>query len=415
MFKMDSSHHVTVPLRYGIKKMRKRRDLDALLSQSHNKNGGNGSGGGGGGCGGGGALRRCNNSRGAVYSQDKLLNNASTDDQEDYTWQPKIKQPPHHCGHNKQMIFRLYGILLFVITLSIFVGFTYWLNFNLQQQIYEYRQKVEQVSAASQILPDTLQAWHETSKSLIKNQTSMSLKITELQQSLQELWKNFSEYRSSQEAQKSYEKEEKIVADFGAKIEAIATDVESMKEHYNSVKEKQTDLQQVFEKLKSNFSDGLKNMALPINYTEELKTLRSDLQTKIDKLESNTSYINDTLTQKSIIMQEELVKHKTKLDELFDRSANITSHVTSLENSWPEYKQKVINLGNDIPRIEKDISMLSVASQKMELSFKNICKECQNSYIEALQHNIEDEKKPVEKVLTSQTKTTTSTLRPVNV
>lgn len=78
----------------------------------------------------------------------------------------------------------------------------------------------------------------------------MSLKITELQQSLQELWKNFSEYRSSQEAQKSYEKEEKIVADFGAKIEAIATDVESMKEHYNAVKEKQTDLQQVFEKLK---------------------------------------------------------------------------------------------------------------------------------------------------------------------
>lgn len=78
----------------------------------------------------------------------------------------------------------------------------------------------------------------------------MSLKISELQQSLQELWKNFSEYRSSQEAQKSYEKEEKIVADFGAKIEAVATDVESMKEHYNSVKEKQTDLQKVFENLK---------------------------------------------------------------------------------------------------------------------------------------------------------------------
>ncbi|KAM7342604.1 uncharacterized protein ACRADG_009958 isoform 2-T2 [Cochliomyia hominivorax] len=411
---MDSSHHVTVPLRYGIKKMRKRRDLDALLSQSHSKNGGNNCGGGGGGCVGGGALRRCNNNRGVVYSQDKLLNNVSTDDQEDYNW-PKIKQPPHHCGHNKQMLFRLYGILLFVITLSIFVGFTYWLNFNLQQQIYEYRQKVEQVSAASQILPDTLQAWHETSKSLIKNQTSMSLKISELQQSLQELWKNFSEYRSSQEAQKTYEKEEKIVADFGAKIEAIATDVESMKEHYNAVKEKQTDLQQVFEKLKSNFSDGLKNMALPINYTEELKSLRSDLQTKIDKLESNNSFINDTLTQKSIIMQEELVKHKTKLDELFDRSANITSHVTSLENSWPEYKQKVINLGNDIPRIEKDISMLSVASQKLELSLKNVCKECQNSYIEALQHNIEDDVKPHEKVISSEIKTTTTTLRPTNV
>uniref|UniRef100_A0A1I8PU49 Uncharacterized protein n=2 Tax=Stomoxys calcitrans TaxID=35570 RepID=A0A1I8PU49_STOCA len=412
MFRMDSSHHVTVPLRYGIKKMRKRRDLDALLSQGHSKNGGGGS------ASGGGPLRRGNNNRGTLYSQDKLLNNVSTDDQEDYNWQPKVKQPTHHCGHNKQLIFRLYGILLFVITLSIFVGFTYWLNFNLQQQIYEYRQKVEQVSAASQILPDTLQAWHETSKNLINNQTSISSKLSELQQSLQVLWKNFSEYRTSQEAQKSY-KEEKIVADFGAKIEAIATDVESMKDHYNAVKEQQTDLQKVFENLKSNFSDGLKNMALPVNYTEELKSLRTDLQAKIDKLEANASFVNDTLTQKSIIMQEELVKHKTKLDELFDRSANITSHVTSLENSWPEYKQKIINLGNDVPRLEKDISLLTLNSQKMEMSFKNICKECQNSYIEALQqHNIVEKKEkqpPVENIKPSETKTTTTTLRPSNV
>lgn len=50
--------------------------------------------------------------------------------------------------------------------------------------------------------------------------------------------------------------------------------------------------------------------------------------------------------------------------------------------------------------------MLSVASQKMELSLKNVCKECQNSYIEALQHNIEDEeKKPHEKVLVTENKT----------
>ncbi|XP_058986846.1 liprin-alpha-1 isoform X3 [Musca domestica] len=410
---MDSSHHVTVPLRYGIKKMRKRRDLDALLSQAKG-GGGGGSGGGSASCGGG-PLRRGNNNRGALYSQDKLLNNVSTDDQEDYNWQPKVKQPTHHCGHNKQLIFRLYGILLFVITLSIFVGFTYWLNFNLQQQIYEYKQKVEQVSAASQILPDTLQAWHETSKNLIKNQTSISAKLSELQQSLQVLWKNFSEYRTSQEAQKTY-KEEKIVADFGAKIEAIATDVESMKDHYNNVKQQQTNLQNVFEKLKSNFSDGLKNMALPVNYTEELKSLRTDLQGKIDKLEANASFINDTLTQKSIIMHEELVKHKNKLDELFDRSANITSHVTSLENTWPDYKQKIINLGQDVPRLEKDISLLSLASQKMEMSFKNICKECQNSYIEALQqHNIVEEKKAVENIKPSETKTTTTTLRPSNV
>uniref|UniRef100_A0A1A9WI60 Uncharacterized protein n=1 Tax=Glossina brevipalpis TaxID=37001 RepID=A0A1A9WI60_9MUSC len=366
---MDSSHHVTVPLRYGIKKMRKRRDLDALLAQSHQKTG---------------TLRRCNATRvggSGVYSQDKLLNAASTDDQEDYNWQPKVKQPSHHCGHNKQTILRLYIIILFIVILMIFVGFTYWLNFNLQQQIYEYRQKVEQVSATSQLLPDTLQAWHETSTALIKNQSLIVSKISDLQHSVQELWKNFTEYRLSMEAQKSYEKEEKLVADFGAKIEAIATDVESMKDRYNGISQKQENLQTVFNNLKA----------------------------------SNVSFINDTLTQKSIMMQEELVKHKNKLDELFDRSANITSHVTSLENSWPEYKQKVLNFSNIIPRLEKEITKLNGNSQKLDVTLQNICKECQNSYIETLQrqqrqqHNINDNNNFVETIAI---KTTTSTLRP---
>lgn len=400
---MDSSHHVTVPLRYGIKKMRKRRDLDALLAQSHQKTG---------------TLRRCNATRvggSGVYSQDKLLNAASTDDQEDYNWQPKVKQPSHHCGHNKQTILRLYIIILFIVILMIFVGFTYWLNFNLQQQIYEYRQKVEQVSATSQLLPDTLQAWHETSTALIKNQSLIVSKISDLQHSVQELWKNFTEYRLSMEAQKSYEKEEKLVADFGAKIEAIATDVESMKDRYNGISQKQENLQTVFNNLKSNFSDGLKNMAQPLNYTNELRALRADVNNKLDKLEQNVSFINDTLTQKSIMMQEELVKHKNKLDELFDRSANITSHVTSLENSWPEYKQKVLNFSNIIPRLEKEITKLNGNSQKLDVTLQNICKECQNSYIETLQrqqrqqHNINDNNNFVETIAI---KTTTSTLRP---
>ncbi|KAI9577401.1 hypothetical protein GQX74_013644 [Glossina fuscipes] len=69
--------------------------------------------------------------------------------------------------------------------------------------------------------------------------------------SVQELWKNFTEYRLSMEAQKSYEKEKKLVADFGAKIETIATDVESMKDHYNGISEKQENLQTVFNNLKA--------------------------------------------------------------------------------------------------------------------------------------------------------------------
>lgn len=76
---MDSSQHVTVPLRYGIKKMRKRRDLDALLNHGQQKMAS---------CGNNNNLRRqAGQGVGRViYSQDKLLNAGSTDDQDDFHW-----------------------------------------------------------------------------------------------------------------------------------------------------------------------------------------------------------------------------------------------------------------------------------------------------------------------------------------
>lgn len=66
---MESVGHVVVPLRVGGKKMKKRRELDALVAHSL-------------------AKRACNAKRQAgngVTSQDQLLSQ-STDDQEDSTW-----------------------------------------------------------------------------------------------------------------------------------------------------------------------------------------------------------------------------------------------------------------------------------------------------------------------------------------
>lgn len=72
---MDSNQHVTVPLRYGIKKMRKRRDLDALLNHGQQKT-----------ASGNNNFRRQAQGGRNIYSQDKLLNAGSTDDQEDIYW-----------------------------------------------------------------------------------------------------------------------------------------------------------------------------------------------------------------------------------------------------------------------------------------------------------------------------------------
>lgn len=84
-------------------------------------------------------------------------------------------------------------------------------------------------------LPDTLQKWHELSTLLLKNQTTSIIRLNDLERNLENLRINFTIYRTSADAQQNYAKEEKIVADFGAKIESVLTDMERFKDHYSGI------------------------------------------------------------------------------------------------------------------------------------------------------------------------------------
>jgi len=102
----------------------------------------------------------------------------------------------------------------------------------------------------SKNFPDTLQRWHETSSFLLKNQTAVISEINELQKTMESLRNNFSNLEAAVAAQRNHGKDEKLVADFGAKIEAVATDIEAIKEHYNKYTEVQKTLQADTEALK---------------------------------------------------------------------------------------------------------------------------------------------------------------------
>uniref|UniRef100_A0A182S6U9 Uncharacterized protein n=1 Tax=Anopheles maculatus TaxID=74869 RepID=A0A182S6U9_9DIPT len=119
-------HHVAVPLRVGGKKMRKRRELDALVAHSLAKSSKGG---------------RHAASNG-VASHDQLLSN-STDEQEDYSWQPKVRTQSR-CRTKRFSCLRTCGPLLFVSCIFISLGFMYWLYFDIRQQISQYRIRIEQ-------------------------------------------------------------------------------------------------------------------------------------------------------------------------------------------------------------------------------------------------------------------------------
>ncbi|KAL7737479.1 hypothetical protein ACLKA6_007615 [Drosophila palustris] len=305
---MDCHHRIEVPLRSGGgKKMRKRRELDALIAHSITKKG----------------------SHRAVHSQDKLLS-VSTDDPDDYTWMNV--EGTTRRGHRKKLFFRRCGPFLFGFSTALFVGILYWLYFDLRQQISDYRQKVEEVSAISKIFPDTLQQWHETTSFLFKNQTFVMSQLNDLTQNVGALSGNLTTLQEIVKAQRNYGQNEKLVADFGAKLEAVATDIDGIKEHYNRYVELQKSLR--FD-------------------TEMIK----EMQNALIRLESDLMNVNNTLIQSIKILNGEIVAHKIKLDDLLDRSQSITAHVTTLSNNWQEFQQKMIAVNEQLEKVKGKISI----------------------------------------------------------
>lgn len=99
--------------------------------------------------------------------------------------------------------------------------------------------KILIVSAVSKVFPDTLQHWHETTASFIKNQSLVVYQLNDLTQNVELLGSNLSSLQATVNSQRIYGQDEKIVADFGAKLEAVVADIDVMKEHYKRVVEVQ--------------------------------------------------------------------------------------------------------------------------------------------------------------------------------
>lgn len=120
---MESTGHIAVPLRGGGKKMRKRRELDALVAHSSRGSSvGNRSGNG-------------------INSHDQLLSQ-STDEQDEYVWTKSHSSS--RARANRISFLRSCGPFLLVTSMLLSLGFVYWLYFDIRAQITDYRIRIEQ-------------------------------------------------------------------------------------------------------------------------------------------------------------------------------------------------------------------------------------------------------------------------------
>lgn len=203
--------------------------------------------------------------------------------------------------------------------------------------------QIKKIAMTSQNLPDALQKWHETSKSLEQNQTIIYGKIADLQHRIEELNTQLSLYENKLNEKKDYSKDEQVVANFGAKVEAVAVDVERMKERLSEFEKIQSTFKSDLNTLKSNFSEAIINATSLANnnetqYSQELLNAKSFILDEIKSVAANLSIVNDTLSQKNKNVEEEIRLNKENLEIQADKSENITANVVSLKLMLANYK-----------------------------------------------------------------------------
>ncbi|XP_055619179.1 uncharacterized protein LOC129764285 isoform X1 [Toxorhynchites rutilus septentrionalis] len=367
---MESVGHVTVPLRVGGKKMRKRRELDALVAHSLAKSSG-----------------KRHIAGNGIASHDQLLSN-STDEQEDYSWQPKVRAQSR-CRRKRFSCLRTCGPLLLVSCIFLSLGFMYWLYFDIRQQVSEYRIRIEQVSASSQNLPEALQRWHETSKTLEQNQTALNGKLREVQQVLSNFSAELKQLRDTIEKKNENSQEAQLnslktnVADIGSKIGDAIARISALEERYavtttdqKTVRKSVDELQTLIAQIRNGSAPASTNSATNNATEQSIANIREELSTQIANLAQNFTTELETLNQKNSWLDKDLKSHKTSIDQLVENSANISSHVKSVENIWVEMKNNLTYLDSGTRQIYNQLEMLQNATNGLKGSISSVREEC---------------------------------------
>ncbi|XP_053672187.1 uncharacterized protein LOC128722542 [Anopheles nili] len=370
-------HHVAVPLRVGGKKMRKRRELDALVAHSLAK----------GAKGGGGGRHAASN---GVASHDQLLSN-STDEQEDYSWQPKVRTQSR-CRTKRFSCLRTCGPLLFVSCIFISLGFMYWLYFDIRQQISQYRIRIEQVSATSQNVPEALQKWHETSKNLEQNQTALNGKLREMQQVLTNFFAELKQLRetidkkneNSQEAQLN--RLQSSVADLGSKIGDSNSRIGVLETRFDTIQADQRqlnktldDLQTLFSRIQnaSSVSDIIGGEGVTKGVEKTIAELRDQFNGRLNNLAENVTGELLVLKQKNGWLHDDLSNQTKRIEEVFDNTVNISSHVLSIETDWLKVRNNTSVLEADRKIINDQLAKLANVTTGLHGTIGKVQEECQ--------------------------------------
>ncbi len=199
--------------------------------------------------------------------------------------------------------------------------------------------EIAKLSTSSQNVPEALQKWHETSKSLEQNQTSISSTLMAIQGRVDVFEKDLNIVKAAINKKDANPEENKIsiletsVSTFGAKIADLQTEVDSLKTKMQDIKKEGDVTQSSLNKLKESFN-STSITGTPNSNNDTLNAIANftgNFTEQIKSLSVNVSNVNNTITQRTNALETDIKNNAVALVALKEEVRNVTSKVLSLE------------------------------------------------------------------------------------
>ncbi|XP_044009181.1 uncharacterized protein LOC122853040 [Aphidius gifuensis] len=359
---------VTVPLRPPTKKMKKRKELDAL-APSHV------------------ISRRTSGKR----SSQELLTDSS-DERSEY-WNVSIRgnrKARARRGRSCPGLFRacnaFFGCASVLATASLI-----WLFIDVRQQLTSLRVEVDQVIAGSDGVQDTLQKCHSLSKELQNNQTflytqladvklqiaNFTTQLSSLQPELHQVQELLNRAPELTNVPKDLNNILNSVATFGSKIEDLKSTADGLKIVDQKLQDAQNIIQNNITEIKTSLTELSHITRGPELLTNASKIKTDELSQAISKLQIDLTNITETLTKKLTWLQNDRENDKKKLDSMMDNNLNVTVTLESLRGQCAKISEHEKLLNATIMTVNdqvKNIHTLDLNARinKMEQNYSHL-------------------------------------------
>ncbi|CAG9564100.1 unnamed protein product [Danaus chrysippus] len=281
---MENAVRTVGPLRVG-KKMRKRRELDALVGGPGNRGG-------------------------------RLLS-ASSDEGE--PWGRRASRRPR-----SRPFIRLAAALAFCVCV-VSAATVLWLFVDVRRQIVSLRIEMDRVSSSSASVSDSLQICHTAAKELKANATELTTRLSKLEKDHQELALRMEQatkelaFVSDQlsaapklaDTPRRLAELQRTVADFGSQIKGFDSALASAKKQAVTASSGVEEVKNILHELETRSNDTIANMTTSFKMEEELKnqltTLNNTLFNRIYDIENKVRDINKPLSTVATITTQPIV------------------------------------------------------------------------------------------------------------